>query len=73
MFNTTADALRMLNCERKDYHEGEKNVWSVEMPEFVNHQMIKAKTKDTGSEMDDKHHATKFRTPKASVDTQEND
>jgi hypothetical protein len=61
MFNTTADALRIIGCKRKDYHEGEKNVWCVEMPDFVNHQMIKAKPKDEVSEMDDDYHATKFK------------
>lgn len=64
MFNTTADALRMLNCERKDYHEGEKNVWSVEMPNFVSHQAIKTKPKNDVSEMDDGYHTNKFRSPK---------
>ena len=33
VFNTTADAIRLLGCKRKDYHEHEKNVWYVEMPE----------------------------------------
>lgn len=71
MFNTTADALRMLNCKRKDYHEGEKNVWSVEMPEFVNHQAIKPRNVNATSEMDDEHH-TKFRTTNTQKDTQKN-
>ena len=71
-FNTTADALRLLGCERKDYHEGEKNVWSVEMPDFVNHQAIKTKTKDTESEMDDSYH-DKFRTTKTQGAAQKDD
>ena len=40
-FNNTQDALRVLGCKRKDYHEGEKNVWYVEMPEFVRHESVK--------------------------------
>ena len=71
IFNTTADALRLLGCRRKDYHEGEKNVWSVEMPEFVNHQAIKPKTSKTESEMDDSYHE-KFRPAQAQADTQQN-
>jgi hypothetical protein len=71
VFNTTADALRLLNCKRKDYHEGEKNIWSVEMPEFVNHQAIRTKPKETTSEMDDSYHTNKFRSPKASENIQE--
>ena len=39
--------------KRKDYNEGEKNVWSVEMPEFVNHQAIKPRNVNATSEMDD--------------------
>ena len=69
VFNTTADALRLLGCERKDYHEGEKNVWTVEMPEFVNHQALKPKTKETESEMDDSFH-NKFRPAQTQADTQ---
>jgi hypothetical protein len=62
-FNTTADALRMLNCKRADYKEGEKNVWYVDMPEFVSHQAIQKKTrKEDISEMDDDYHA-KFKKP----------
>jgi hypothetical protein len=69
VFNTTADALRMLNCKRKDYHEGEKNVWYVEMPDFVNHQAIKKKVNDKQvSEMDEQYHTDKFRTPEAQED-----
>jgi len=62
IFNTPADALRLLECKRKDYHEGEKNIWWVEMPEFVNHHAIKSKAtnKKIISEIDDDYHA-KFR------------
>ncbi len=68
VFNTTADAIRLLGCKRKDYHEHEKNVWYVEMPEFVNHQAIKTKIKEkTLTEMDDKYH-DKFRNPKTESD-----
>ena len=57
-------ALRMLDCKKLDYHEGEKNVWSVKMPEFVKHKTIKKKVKEDVSEMDDEYHTEKFRTPK---------
>ena len=68
IFNTTADALRLLKCERKDYYEHEKNVWYVEMPDFVNHQAIKTKMKeDTLNEMDDGYH-DKFRNSKTESD-----
>ena len=65
VFNTPADALRLLECKRKDYHEGEKNIWWVKMPDFVSHQAIKSKskTKHAVSEIDDDYHA-KFRTGK---------
>ena len=62
-FNTTADALRMLGCKRADYKEGEKNVWFVDMPNFVSHQSIKPKDKNS-TEMDEEHHY-KFRNTKA--------
>jgi len=66
-FASVVEALRLLKCDKHDYHEGEKNVWYVTMPEFVNHQAIKqtqTNTKNLVSEMDDQYH-TKFRTPKA--------
>ena len=65
IFNTPADALRLLECKRKDYHEGEKNIWWVEMPEFVNHHAIKSKAanKKIISEIDDEYHE-KFRVGK---------
>ena len=56
-------ALRMLNCKKIDYHEGEKNIWTVEMPEFVKHKTVKQKPKDDVSEMDDEYHE-KFRAAK---------
>ena len=61
-----------MGCKRKDYHEGEKNIWSVEMPDFVNHQAIKTKPKEETSEMDDDYHTNKFRSPQAQKDIQEN-
>ena len=65
-FSSVAEALRLLRCDKHDYHEGEKNVWYVAMPEFVSHQAIKQSTNTSKvvSEMDDEYH-TKFRTPKA--------
>jgi hypothetical protein len=72
-FNTTADALRMLNCKRVDYKEGEKNVWYVDMPNFVNHQSIKNfKTKNETSEMDERYH-DKFRNPETKESAQKDD
>jgi hypothetical protein len=71
-FTTTADALRMLKCKRTDYKEGEKNVWFVEMPEFVNHQSIrKPINKNDKSEMDEDYH-DKFRTAQAKESEQKN-
>ena len=71
-FNNTQDALRVLGCKRKDYHEGEKNVWYVEMPEFVRHESIKKEVvKEKVTEMDDEYHS-KFRTAKAKADIQKN-
>jgi hypothetical protein len=67
-FNSSMEALRLLNCRRLEYHEGEKNIWAVEMPEFINHQIVKkpkTKNTETVSEMDDGYHTGKFRTPKA--------
>ena len=55
--------MHLLGCERIDYHEGVKNVWSVEMPKFVNYKKTEKKvSKKTVSEMDDEFHTGKFRT-----------
>jgi hypothetical protein len=63
----------MLNCKRVDYKEGEKNVWYVDMPNFVNHQSIKNfKTKDATSEMDERYH-DKFRNPETKESAQKDD
>ena len=71
VFNTTADALRLLGCKRKDYYEGEKNVWFVEMPEFVSHIAIKNNSlkNKTLTEIDDEFH-DKFRHSETKVDLQ---
>ena len=62
----------MLKCKRTDYKEGEKNVWYVEMPEFVNHQSIrKPINKNDKSEMDEDYH-DKFRTSQAKESEQKN-
>ena len=61
------DALHYLGCERHEYYEGEKNIWYVKMPEFVNYVDIKP-TKDIKkgpSELDDEFHVGKFRTKKS--------
>ena len=75
-FNNSMEALRLLNCKRLEYHEGEKNIWAVDMPEFINHQEIKKhkpKKKDNAvTEMDDEYHTGKFRDSKTKTTTQEN-
>ena len=43
-FKSVNQAVRLLECEKHDFFEGERNVWFVKMPEFVNHQKIKQKT-----------------------------
>lgn len=68
VFNSTIDALRLLNCSRLEYHKGVKNVWSVIMPKFISHQSINksnGKSKNTITEMDDEYHTGKFRNPEA--------
>src|SRR5210317_1476688 len=67
-FNNSMEALRLLNCKRLEYHEGEKNIWAVDMPEFINHQAVKknkSKPKNEVSEMDDDYHTGKFRDSKS--------
>jgi hypothetical protein len=62
-FKSAAEAMHLLGCERIDYHEGVKNVWSVEMPKFVDYKKQEKKvSKKTVSEMDDEFHTGKFRT-----------
>ena len=61
IFNTTSDALRLLGCSRKDYHEGEKNIWYVTLPEFISHETIKQKPKEKVTELDEEYY-DKFRT-----------
>jgi hypothetical protein len=72
-FTNPMAALNLLDCKRIDYHEGEKNVWTVEMPEFVKHKTVKKKENDKEmSEMDDEYH-TKFRAAKTQGSVQKND
>jgi len=62
-FKSASEAMHLLGCERIDYHEGVKNVWSVEMPKFVDYKKTEKKvSKKTVSEMDDEFHTGKFRT-----------
>jgi hypothetical protein len=64
-FKSATEALNLLSCQRLDYHERVKNVWSVKMPTFVDHKKINNTTKPntkTVSEMDDDFHTGKFRT-----------
>ena len=70
IFSTTSDALRMLGCVRKEYVKKEKNVWCVEMPEFVSHTKLKPKKSKKVSEIDDDHHK-KFRSAEAETNIQE--
>tara|TARA_Y100000004_G_scaffold194277_1_gene258497 strand:- start:184 stop:1320 length:1137 start_codon:yes stop_codon:yes gene_type:complete len=72
MFNTTTDALRLLGCKRKDYYEGEKNIWFVTLPEFISHESIQTKPKDKVTELDEAYH-DKFRATETESDTQKND
>jgi len=65
IFKSIKEALDVLNCERLEYHEGVKNVWKVQMPEFVEHMKIKSKQDNKNkepTEMDDDYHTGKFRT-----------
>jgi len=64
IFNNTMDALHYLGCERHEYYQGEKNIWFVTMPKFVNYVDIKPtkSTKKKVSELDDEFHRGKFRT-----------
>jgi hypothetical protein len=73
-FKTVNQAIRLLDCKKHDFFEGERNIWYVEMPEFVNHQKIKPKnnTQEQLSEMDDDYHK-KFRTPETETNTSQND
>jgi hypothetical protein len=62
-FKSATEALNLLGCTRLDYHEGVKNVWSVQMPKFVDYKkVIDNNSKQTVSEMDDDFHTGKFRT-----------
>ena len=65
IFKSIKEALDVLNCIRLEYHEGVKNVWKVQMPEFVEHMKIKSKQENKNkepTEMDDDYHTGKFRT-----------
>jgi hypothetical protein len=71
VFNSTIDALRLLNCTRLEYHKGVKNVWSVVMPKFINHESIKKSNGKVNNitEMDNDYHTGKFRNPETEADT----
>jgi hypothetical protein len=72
VFNSTVDALRLLNCTRLEYHKGVKNVWNTLMPKFINHQSIKKSNGKINnvSEMDDDYHTGKFRNPEVKTNIQ---
>lgn len=64
IFDNTAEALNLLGCERVDYYKGQKNVWKVQMPEFVNYREVKKKIKkekEKVSELEDEYHTGKFK------------
>jgi hypothetical protein len=70
LFKSASQALKMLGCVHSDYLTGhpdvpksdKRNIWSVQMPEFVSYRKPKPKIKDTISEMDEAYH-DKFRKP----------
>ena len=67
VFRSANEAFNLLGCERLDYHpgSGEKNVWYVTMPKFVDYKSAApepTKKKNEPSEMDDEFHTGKFRT-----------
>ena len=66
MFRSANEAFNLLGCERLDYHpgSGEKNVWYVTMPKFVDYKSAapEPKKQNQPSEMDDEFHTGKFRT-----------
>jgi hypothetical protein len=70
LFKSASQALKMLGCSHSDYLTGhtdvpksdKRNIWSVEMPEFVSYRKAKPIMKDTASEMDEAYH-DKFRKP----------
>ena len=59
-------ALPILGCKRKDYHEGEKNIWFVTLPEFISHESIQQQVKDKVTELDESYHE-KFRESKTDL------
>ena len=69
IFSSTMDALHYLGCERHEYYQRKKNIWYVQMPEFINHVEIKStnNTKKEPTELDDEYHTGtgKFRTKKS--------
>lgn len=71
VFNSTIDALRLLNCTRLEYYMGQKNVWSVLMPKFINYNSTKKTNGKTNNltEMDNEYHTGKFRNPETKTDT----
>jgi len=67
VFRSANEAFNLLGCERLDYHpgSGEKNVWYVTMPKFVDYKSTApepSKKKKEPTEMDDEFHTGKFRT-----------
>jgi len=66
VFRSANEAFNLLGCERLEYHpgSGEKNVWYVTMPKFVDYKSAapEPKKKSEPSEMDDEFHTGKFRT-----------
>jgi len=63
-FNSTLEAIRLLNCDKHENFKKERNVWYVAMPEFESYTSIKktAPVEKKVSELDDEYHTGKFKT-----------
>jgi len=70
VFSSSKEAMKLLNCVRHEYVSGQKNIWSVAMPEFMfdSLEIKKPKTKSV-SEMDEQYHVGKFRNPETKKNT----
>ena len=68
-FSNSNEAIKILKCERLDYYKNEKNVWKVEMPDFVKNEKQTMPQTTTAqqplTELDESYHTGQFRTPKA--------
>ena len=70
VFQSSKEAMKLLNCVRHGYIEGQKNIWSVELPEFMFDSLeIKKPNPKSVSEMDEQYHVGKFRNPETKKNT----